>query len=91
MFVVQRGKKNYYIGPVEKEINLAHLIYRKAKSKKEKTAQLTNKNIREVRKQLASKKQEKLQAILAGKAKGGKSKQIEKKAAVGRGRRVAGR
>jgi hypothetical protein len=76
MFVVRRAKKNYYIEPAEKEINLAHLIYRKSKAKKEKTTQLTNKNIKEVRKQLSKKKQEKLEAILEGKAKGTKSKQI---------------
>jgi len=90
MFIVHRGKKNYYIDPVEKEINLAHLIYQKTKAKKEKTPQLTAKAVKDKRGEMTKKKQEKLQAILAGKSKGGKSKPIEKKttASKGKARRV---
>ena len=91
MLVVHRGKKNYYIGPVQKEINLGHLIYRKIKAKKEKTGQLTVKDNKNVRAQLVKKRQDKLKAILAGKAKGGKSKPIEKKEAGlrSKGKRVS--
>ena len=76
MFVVHRGKKNYYIDPVQDEINLGHLIYRKNKAKKEKTSQLTVKDNKKVRAQLVKKRQDKLKAILTGKAKDGKSKPI---------------
>lgn len=92
MFIVHRGKKNYYIDPVEKEMNLAHLIYRKTKSKKEKTEQLINTDTKALRKEMVTKKREKLKAILAGKTKG-KKKPIEKKSggAKIKGKKAAGR
>ena len=36
MFLIQRGKKNYYIDVCEEEVLVAHLIYKSNKGKKSK-------------------------------------------------------
>ncbi len=36
MFLVQRGKKNYYIDVAEEDVYVGHLIYRRTKDKKQK-------------------------------------------------------
>ena len=41
MFVVNRGKKNYYIDLVEEEIYVCHMIYQK-KGKKESKNEVRN-------------------------------------------------
>lgn len=40
MFLVQRGKKNYYIDVAEEDVYVGHLIYRKTKDKKQKAREV---------------------------------------------------
>jgi len=51
MFVVNRGKKNYYIDLVEEDIYVCHMIYQK-KSKKEPKTHAQSKNIKNLRQKL---------------------------------------
>ena len=51
MFVVNRGKKNYYIDLVEEDIYVCHMIYQK-KCKKETKNQPQNNNIKNLRQKL---------------------------------------
>jgi hypothetical protein len=53
MFIVQRGKKNYYIDLVEEDVYLGHLIYQKnIKTKKGVPKQIEVRNVKTLRQKL---------------------------------------
>jgi prolyl 3-hydroxylase /prolyl 3,4-dihydroxylase len=76
MFIVHRGKKNYYIDLVQKEINLAHFIYRKDQPKPKKN--MLGKATKAPKAPKAKKAKAKVAAQPAKKASAVKSKPIAK-------------